>query len=93
MYSTFLAGDAPVCESVTDGIKATCTVSRSDTLNLILTEVSTIAAAESSISIKMTNFNTPFSSQVLRTVNIRSYSDQYCQNDRSTVAAPSVTIL
>lgn len=44
VYSTFLAGDAPVCEAVTEGVTATCTVSRSDTLSLIFTEVSAVAS-------------------------------------------------
>ena len=50
------------------------------------------ASTEKSILIQITNFQTPFSAQNLRTLDVRYYSDEYCTRDRATTSMPSITI-
>jgi hypothetical protein len=64
-----------------------------DTLVFVFTEVSTDASTEQSINVKFTNFFTPFSSQIIRTVNLRSFSDADCQNNMQTKSVQGPTIL
>jgi len=87
VYETFDSSNPPICTALQTGITVTCTVTKSDTLAIILTEVSDDIKTRQSIGIKMTNFRTPFSSQVLKTINLRYFSDQFCQSDRATTAA------
>lgn len=92
-YSTFWQSSPPVCTSLTEGVViASCEVYSSDTLNIVFKSISTLASSNQSIRIKLTNFHTPFSSQILRTLNIRGFSDALCQNSMRTIAMPSITI-
>lgn len=93
IYSPFLVGDfTPKCSSLTPGVEVECSISSADTLKFSLTSISKDASTEKKISIRITNINTPFSSQNLRTINVRYYSDAVCSKGRSTVSVPSITI-
>lgn len=92
-YSSFNGFNAPVCTSQTKGITVgSCTVYAADTLNIVLSSVDPSVADSKSVQIHITNFNTPFSSQVLRTINIRGYSDKFCQADQRTTSLPMITM-
>jgi hypothetical protein len=43
--------------------------------------------------IGFTNFHTPFSSQIIKTINMRSYSDLACTKNMKAVEVPGITIL
>lgn len=43
--------------------------------------------------IGFTNFHTPFSSQIIKTINMRSYSDLECTKSMKAVEVPGITIL